>query len=327
MTTTDHNRSVFGVLLGLVAAAFVASAHAQPFPRKPVRWIVPTPPGGGADTLSRALGQKLTERWGQAVVIENRGGAGGIIGIEAAARAAPDGYTVMMGVANFTINAALRDKLTYDPVKDFSPVTLVAVQPFLLLVHPSVPARSLKEFIALAKARPGQLNYASTGNGGGQHLCMELLKSMAGINVVHVPYKGSAPSITDLMSGQVQATFTSILSAGGHIKSGRLRALAVTTTKRSQVFPELPTIAEAGVPGYDYTSWFGVLAPAGIPAGAMSVLHEDIVRALNAPDLREQVAAQGADIVGSSQEEFAQRIRAEIPKWKKLVIDAKIQPE
>ena len=327
MTTTHHIPPALHTILVLAMAAFVSPVDAQSFPRKPVRWIVPTPPGGGADTLSRALGQKLTERWGQAVVIENRGGAGGIIGIEAAARAAPDGYTLMMGVANFTINAALRDRLPYDPVKDFSPVTLVAVQPFLLLVHPSVPARSLKEFIALAKARPGQLNYASTGNGGGQHLCMELLKSMVGINVVHVPYKGSAPSITDLMSGQVQATFTSILSAGGHIKSGRLRALAVTTTKRSQVFPELPTIAEAGVPGYDYTSWFGVLAPAGVPAGVMTTLQEDIVRALNAPDLKEQVTAQGADIVGSSQEEFAQRIRTEIPKWKKLVSDAKIQPE
>ena len=327
MTTTHHIPPALHTILVLAMAAFVSPVDAQSFPRKPVRWIVPTPPGGGADTLSRALGQKLTERWGQAVVIENRGGAGGIIGIEAAARAAPDGYTLMMGVANFTINAALRDRLPYDPVKDFSPVTLVAVQPFLLLVHPSVPARSLKEFIALAKARPGQLNYASTGNGGGQHLCMELLKSMVGLNVVHVPYKGSAPSITDLMSGQVQATFTSILSAGGHIKSGRLRALAVTTTKRSQVFPELPTIAEAGVPGYDYTSWFGVLAPAGVPAGVMTTLQEDIVRALNAPDLKEQVTAQGADIVGSSQEEFAQRIRTEIPKWKKLVSDAKIQPE
>ena len=313
-----------GILSGI---ASITPSHAQSYPRKPVRWIVPTPPGGGADTLSRALAQKLTERWGQTVVIENRGGGGGIIGIEAAARSAPDGYTILMGVANFTINAAIRNNLPYDPIKDFTPVTLLANQPFLLLVHPSVPATSLSEFISLAKSRPGQINYASTGSGGGQHLCMELLKSMTGINVVHVPYKGSAPGITDLISGQVQATFTSILSAGGHIKSGRLRALAVTTAVRSQVFPELPTIAEAGVPEYEYTSWFGVLAPAGLPPAIAATLHESFVRALTQREIKEHVSAQGADTVGSSPGEFAQLIRSEIPKWKKLIVDAKIQPD
>lgn len=303
------------------------ASFAQSYPRKPVRWIIPTPPGGGADTLSRVLSQKLVERWGQAVVIDNRGGGGGIIGIEAAARSAPDGYTILMGVVNFTINAALRDRLPYDPIRDFIPVTHLANQPFLLLVHPSVPAKSLREFIALAKSRPGQLNYASTGNGGGQHLCMELLKRMTGINVVHVPYKGSAPGIADLISGQVQATFTSILSAGGHIKSGKLRALAVTTARRSKVFPELPTISEAGVPGYEFTSWFGVLAPAGVPGGITTFLNEEFVKVLAFPEIRQHVAAQGADVVGSSSEEFSNRIRSEIPKWKKLIQDANIRAD
>jgi tripartite-type tricarboxylate transporter receptor subunit TctC len=309
------------------ALCMVTHAHAQAFPTKAVRWIVPTPPGGGADTLSRILAQKLGETWRQPVVIENRGGAGGIIGIETAARAPADGHTIMMGVSNFTINAAIREKVTYDPVRDFVPITLVANQPFLLLVHPSLPARSIREFVALAKSRPGQLNYASTGTGGGQHLCMEMLKSATGIDVVHVPYKGSAPSITDLLSGQVQATFTSILSAGGHIKSGRLRALAVTTAKRSQVLPALPTIAEAGVPGYEYTSWFGVLAPAGVPQGIVSTLHADLVRTATLPEVREQVSAQGAEVEGSSGDAFAQRIRAEVPKWKKLVAAARIPLE
>lgn len=301
--------------------------HAQSYPRKPVRWIVPTPPGGGADTLARALAQKLAERWGQAVVIDNRGGGGGIIGIEAAARSAPDGYTLLMGVSNFTINAAFREKLPYDPVKDFTPITLLANQPFLLLIHPSVPVKSLGEFVALAKSRPGQINYASTGTGGGQHLCMELLKSMTGINVVHVPYKGSAPGITDLISGQIQATFTSILSAGGHIRSGRLRALAVSTDKRSKVFPELPTVAEAGVPGYEYTSWFGLLVPAGAPPAIAVALHEILVKVLLLPEVNEHIAAQGAEAVGSSPDEFARRIRSEIPKWKKLIVEARIQAD
>jgi tripartite-type tricarboxylate transporter receptor subunit TctC len=302
-------------------------ASAQNFPVKPVRWIVATPPGGGADILSRALGQKLTERWGQAIVVENRGGAGGIIGMEAAARAAPDGYTILMGTTNFTINAAIRDKLPYDPLKDFTPITLIAIQPFLFLIHPSIPARTLREFIALAKSRPGQINYASTGTGGGQHMSMELLKTMTGINLVHVPYKGSAPGTTDLISGQVQATLASVLTAGEYVKAGRVRALAVTTAKRSQLFPNLPTIAEAGVPGFEFTAWFGVLTPAGVPPAIVTALHDNLVKVLTLPDIKQQIAAQGADIVGSSQEEFAQRIRSEIPKWKKLIADANIQPD
>jgi len=313
---------------GLAAGVVLhAASHAQAYPVKPVRWIVATPPGGGADILSRALGQKLTERWGQPVVVENRGGAGGIIGMEAAARAAPDGYTVLMGTTNFTVNAAIRDKLPYDTLKDFTPITLVANQPFLFLIHPSLPARTLREFIALAKARPGQINYASTGTGGGQHMSMELLKTMTGIDLVHVPYKGSAPGTTDLISGQVQATLASVLTAGEYVKTGRVRALAVTTARRSQLFPDLPTIAEAGVPGFEFTAWFGVLAPAGVPSAIAGILHDDLVKVLTLPEVRQQIAAQGADIVGSSQAEFAQRIRSEIPKWKKLIADARIQPE
>jgi len=302
-------------------------ASGQNFPNKPVRWIVATPPGGGADILSRALGQKLAERWGYPVVIENRGGAGGIIGMEATARAAPDGYTMLMGTTNFTVNAAIREKLPYDTLKDFTPITLVAVQPFLFLIHPALPAKSMREFIALAKARPGQISYASTGTGGGQHMSMELLKTMTGINVVHVPYKGSAQGTVDLISGEVQATLASVLTAGEYVKAGRVRALAVTTTKRSQLFPNLPTIAEAGVPGFEFTAWFGVLTPAGVPPAIAASLHDNLIKVLALPDIKQQIAAQGADIVGSSQEEFAQRIRAEIPKWKKLIADAKIKPE
>jgi tripartite-type tricarboxylate transporter receptor subunit TctC len=303
------------------------AASAQTFPSKPIRWIVATPPGGGADILSRALGQKLAERWGVPVVVENRGGAGGIIGMEATARAAPDGYTMLMGTTNFTVNAAIREKLPYDTLKDFTPITLVAVQPFLFLIHPALPAKSMREFIALAKARPGQISYASTGTGGGQHMSMELLKTMTGIDVVHVPYKGSAQGTTDLISGEVQATLASVLTAGEYVKAGRVRALAVTTSKRSQLFPNLPTIAEAGVPGFEFTAWFGVLTPAGVPPAIATSLHDNLIKVLALPEIKQQIAAQGADIVGSSQEEFAQRIRTEIPKWKKLIADAKIKPE
>jgi len=247
--------------------------------------------------------------------------------MEATARAAPDGYTMLMGTTNFTVNAAIREKLPYDTLKDFTPITLVAVQPFLFLIHPALPAKTMREFVALAKARPGQISYASTGTGGGQHMSMELLKTMTGIDVVHVPYKGSAQGTVDLISGEVQATLASVLTAGEYVKAGRVRALAVTTAKRSQLFPTLPTIAEAGVPGFEFTAWFGVLTPAGVPPAIAASLHDNLVKVLALPDIKQQIAAQGADIVGSSQEEFAQRIRAEIPKWKKLIADAKIKPE
>ena len=309
--------------LAACAVSVVTSAQAQssaaPFPSKPVRFIVPFPPGGGADLIGRVLGQKLADKWGQQVVIDNRAGAGGNIAAELAAAAPADGHTIyQFNIAN-AIAASLYKKLNYDPVRGFEAVTLLAKSPFILVVHPSVNAHSLQELVALAKAQPGKLTYASSGNGGPSHLAAEMLKSMTAITMTHVPYKGVAPVMNDLLAGQIQLTFTVPGSGMPYVRAGRLRALAVTTDKRSGVVPDIPTIAESGVPGYDMATWYAVVVPAGTPRPVIGKLHADIAQALQLPDVRERLVAVGADVISSTPEQLRDFIRSEIVTLGRLV--------
>ena len=306
---------VFLLLLGLPDAA-----TAQAYPTKPIRIIVPFPPGGATDILARAVGLELTKALGQPVPIENHGGAGGNIGADMVAKSAPDGYTLVMAtVGTHAINMSLYSKMPYDTVKDFAPVTLVASVPNVLVVHPSVPVKTVTDLIELAKAKPGQINFASSGNGTSIHLSGELFKTMAGVSMVHVPYKGSAPAVADLLGGQVQLMFDNMPSSLPHIKAGKLRAIAVTSAKRSPALPDLPTIAEAGLPGYEASSWFGVLAPAGTPREIITRLNQTIVASLRTPAMNERLSSQGAEPVGNTPEQFASFIQAEIAKWAKVI--------
>jgi tripartite-type tricarboxylate transporter receptor subunit TctC len=307
-------------LLAALLACVADGALAQGYPAKPIKIVVPFTPGGTTDVLARAVGQKLTANWGQPVVIDNRPGAGGNIGSEVVAKAAGDGYTLLMGtISTHGINPSLYTKLPFDAVKDFAPVSLVARVPNVLVLHPSVPANSVKELIALAKAKPGQLNFASSGNGTSIHLSGEMFKTMAGVQMSHIPYKGSAPALTDLLGGQVSLMFDNMPTALPHVKAGRLKALAVTTAKRSPALPELPTVAESGLPDFEATSWFGVLAPAATPKEIVNKLSGEIAKILKTPDVQAQLSGQGAEPVGSTAEEFATHIKSEMAKWAKVV--------
>lgn len=306
----------------LAALMLSISGHAaeQSYPGRVVRFIAPGPPGGATDILARTIAQKLTESWGQQVIVDNRAGASGIIGTELTAKAAPDGYTIMMGHSGtHAINVGLRKTLPYDPVKDFAPITLVATAPNVLIVHPSLPARSVKELIALAKAKPGRFNYASPGIGFSQHLAGELFSTMAGIKMTHVAYKGSAPALTDVMAGNVLLMFSNIPACIAQVRSNRLRALGVSSLKRSSAMPEVPTIAESGLAGYEAIAWFGVFAPAGLPQDLVKRLHGDIVRILDQPDVRDRTVQQGADPVGNTPEEFGKFVQTEIRKWAEVI--------
>jgi len=313
----------------LIALSFVAAlgaAIAQPYPTKPVRLVIPYPPGGGSDTIGRPLAQKMSEGLGQQVVVENRGGANGNIGMEAVARAAPDGYTIVFALsAQLAVNPGLYQKLPYDPVRDYAPITLLGAGGYILVVHPSLPVKSVKELIALAKTRPGQIAYSSSGNGSGGHLAAELLNSMAGIRMLHVPYKGGGPALMDLIAGQVQVLFSTQLASWPHVQSGRIRALAVSTAKRPASLPDLPTVAEAGVPGYDSGVWYGVLAPAGTPREIIMRLNGEIVRVLNHPDYRGLLVNNTIDPIGSTPEQLGQFIKSELVKWAKVVKDAGVR--
>jgi len=303
-------------------------AQTPAYPVRPIRIVVPFAPGGATDILARAIGQKITEALGQQVVVDNRPGAGGNIGSDVAAKAAPDGYTLLMGgVGPNAINATLYPKLPYDAINDFAPVTLVATVTNLLVLHPSVPAKSVKELIALAKARPGKLTHASSSPGSAGHLAGEMLKIMTGIEMVTVPYKGSAPALIDLMSGQVDFMFDNMPACLPHIKSGKLKAIATSNAQRTSVLPDLPTVAESGLPGFDAGSWFGILAPAGTSRDIVNRLNAVIVKSLSTPELKERLFSQGAAPVGSTPEEFAQHIRTEIAKWSKVIKAANVRVE
>ena len=309
-------RDVLFVLV--IALAGISAAHAQ-YPAKPVRLVVPFPPGGGTDTLARVYGQKLGESLGQQVLIDNRPGGGTNIGADIAAKSPPDGYTALMGNIAHAINVTLYKKLSYDFVKDFAPVTLLASTPNILVVHPSIPVRSVKELIALAKARPDQLDYASSGSGSSSHLAAELFNSMAGVRMTHIPYKGGGPAVVALVGGQVSVGFATTPSVISHIKSGKMRGLAVTTAQRSPSTPDLPTMSEAGVRGYEAGTWYGLLVPTGTSRDIVTRLHDESVKLLRQADVKERLDAAGFELIGNSPDQFATFIRSEIGKWAKVV--------
>lgn len=312
-----------GVLLALLAAPYLACAQAQPFPAKSLRLIVPFPPGGSADILARTIGQEMSKGLGQAVVVENRPGAGTAIGAAATAKAEPDGYTLMIGtVSSHAINPSLNPKLAYDPIKDFTPISPVASIPFALVVHPSVEANSVAGLIALARSRPGAMNFASAGNGTSNHLAGELFKSMARLDLVHIPYKGSAPALADLLAGQVDMMFDLVLTAAPHVRSGAVRALGVTGAARSSVLPQVPTVAEAGVPNYEVSAWFGIFGPARIAPPVTQRLNAEVVRVMKLPDVQARLASQGAEATSDTSEAFGNYVRSELAKWSQVVKSA-----
>ncbi|HKQ27048.1 MAG TPA: tripartite tricarboxylate transporter substrate binding protein, partial [Burkholderiales bacterium] len=316
------------LLQGFVFLAIAFAAQAQPFPSRPVRFIVPYTPGGLGDSFARAVGQDLAERVVQPVVIDNRPGASQAIGAEATAKAPPDGHTIFMGTqSGLVLNTIARKKLPYDPVRDLAPVSLLFTSPLYLVVHPSVQANSVKELIALANKRPGKLTFASIGNGTSQHLAGELFRTRAKVDIVHVPYKGSSPATTDLLGGQVDMMFEGGVSSLPHVKAGKLRALATTGRKRTEAMPELPTMVEAGVPDFDITVWFGLVAPAKTPGPIIERLNKEVVEILRTPALKEKFTAAGIDITPSTPAELGERIRADLPYYTKLMREAGIQPE
>jgi len=318
--------------LSLAATLAILAPHAaraaDAYPAKPVRFVVAFPPGGGTDIIARAIAQKLAERIAQQVVVDNRPGAGGNIGTDIVAKSAPDGYTMLMGSAGpLAINASLFGKMPFDPIKDLAPVTLAASTPNVLVVHPSLRVATVKELIALAKARPGEINFASSGHGTPAHLAGELFNSMAGVKMVHVPYKGAAPALADLLGGQVQLMFSTMPPALPHVKDGKLRALAVTSAKRSPAAPDIPTLDEIALPGFEANTWHGVVVPAGTPATIVARLNREIVAILHLPDVVERFSSQGAEALGSTPEEFAAYIRSETLKWAKVVRDSGAKAE
>jgi len=315
-----------GFMLGASLAA--ACASAQNYPTRPVRVIAPFTAGSAIDTLARVIGQKLADSWGQQMIIDNRVGANGIIGTEAAAKSPADGYTLYFGnVSTLAVNPHLYSKLSYNPVKDFAPVSLTASIPLVLVVHPSLPVKSVKELIALAKARPGQLNYASGGVGSAQHLPMEMLRVAAGIDLVHVPYKGLGPAYSDVLGGQVPMMFSGISNVVPYRNSGRLRVLAIGSLKRSPALPDVPTVAESGVPGYIFEAWSGYLVPAATPKDVIVKIHAEIDRALALTDVQQKLSALGFDLVGGTPQEFAALIKTDLARFGKLVKDASIRAE
>jgi tripartite-type tricarboxylate transporter receptor subunit TctC len=327
----ENNPMRLSIGARLACAAFIATtanaASGQAYPAKPVRLIVPSSAGGGTDIVARIITPDLSRRLGQQVVVENRAGAGTMIGIEAAARSAPDGYTLLMGLSTLAINSALYKKVPYDPVRDFAPITQAVSSASIIVVHPSIPVKSVKELIAFARARAGQLNYASAGVGTYPHMTMELFLSMAKLKMEHIPYKGTGPAMIDMIAGQVSTMAATILTGMPHIRSGRLRPLGITSVGRSPIVPEIPTVAEAGLPGFESVQWYGMLAPARTPKEIVTRLHAEMTRILQQPDVKERFAGDGADPVGNTPEEFARYIQSELVKWAKVAREAGIKPE
>ena len=312
----------------IIAAIFFAAAlaGAQDYPAKPIRFVVPYAPGGASDVTARLIGQKMTEAWGQTVAVDNRAGANGIVALEFVAKSVADGYTILMAnLGPNAINPAVYSKLPYDPVRDFAPITLTTLVPNILVVNPYLPARTLKEIFALARARPDQLSYGTGGHGSSNHLSMELLKSMTGIRITHVPYKGDVPAMTDAMAGQIAMSVPTVVAATPYVKSGKLRAIAVTSRSRVRSLPDVPTVAEAGVAGFESVSWGGVMAPGGTPAAVVGKLNAEIVRILKLPDMQERLQALGAEVVGSTPAEFAAYLAAEIDRWSKVAKAANVK--
>lgn len=307
-------------------SAISAAAAAQSFPTRPVKLIVPFPPGGGTDILARPIAQKLSAKWGQPVIIDNRGGAGGNIGTKAAADAEPDGYTIILGVlGTHAVNQSLYANAGFDSTRDFAAITMVANTPNIVVVHPSVPVKSVKELIDYAKANPGKLNYATPGNGTPSHLATEMFKSQAGVNLTHVPYKGSGPALADMLGGQTQVWIANAPVVLPHIKAGKLRALATTSAKRPAIAADLPTLNEAGLRGYEADTWYGLFAPAKTPKPILDKIHADVVAVLRSAEIRERFAAQGAEVVANSSEEFTKKLHEDVAKWKRVIADLKLR--
>ena len=330
MTARSVNAPAPGFALGLLvgALAWLPNAGAQEYPIKPIRLVITYPPGGNTDLVGRALALKLGEFMGQQVVVDNRGGAGGVLGSMITAQSAPDGYTIMLGTsAGMVINPLLSRKLTYDPVRDFAPVSMVVIVPQLLVINPQLPVKNVRELIAFAKAKPGYLNAGSSGVGTPNHFGTELLKWLAGVDIVHVPYKGGAPALTDLLGGQIQMAFSSVPAVLPHIKAGRLVALGVGSAKRSPALPNIPTIAEAGVPGYEYTTWYGIFAPAKTPRTLIARLNTEIVKAMETPDIKDRFTALGGDPDPGTPEELRAYMANESAKWAKIIKAANIRIE
>jgi tripartite-type tricarboxylate transporter receptor subunit TctC len=321
-------RLTLGLALGGIAAAVPAAAYSQAYPAREIRIIVPFPPGGQQDTMARLLGQHLTGPLGKNVLVENRPGAGGLIGAEAAARSAPDGYTVFMGSAStLCIQPALNAKLPYTPSRDFVPVTLLAHSPHVLAVHPQVPANTVTEFVAYAKAQAKPLAFASVGSGTPHHLAAEIFKNMTGLNMVHIPYKGTAPAVVDLISGQVQFMSVELPSAQAHIRGGKMRALGLAASSRTVLMPELPTVAESGLPGFEISSWSGIVAPAGMPRASIDRLSAEINKALATPEMKDGLAKMGAAPLGGTADDFSAYLRKETVMWSKAVKDSGVKVE
>jgi tripartite-type tricarboxylate transporter receptor subunit TctC len=310
-----------------VALGFADAAAQAPYPAKPVRMIVPSSPGGGTDIIARIVAPKLGERLGQQIVVENRAGAGTMIGTEAVVRAAPDGYTLLLGLSTLATNPAIYKKVAYNALTDLAPITLVFSAPNILVVHPSLPVKNVKELIWFSEARPGDINYASAGTGTNPHLSMELFLSMAKLRMVHIPYKGSGPAIVDLLAGQVPIIMATMLTGLPHVRTGRLRALGVSSARRSAVARDVPTISESGVPGYEAVQWYGIVAPAQTPKDIVTRLHRETVAVLQLPDVKERFAADGGDPGGNTPEEFARYLRVETEKWAKVAKAAGIKQE
>ena len=326
----NTRRSLRGLCALALAAGLCATAlpvQAQSYPTKPVRWVVPFPPGGAMDVIARTLAERMSQSMGQQVVVENRAGAGGNIGSEVVARSAPDGYTLKVVSIGHAVNPFLYAKMGFDAQKDFEPVALLAVVPNLLVSHPSLSARSVREVIELARAQPGKLTYASAGNGTSIHLAGELFASMAKVDMVHVPYKGSGPAVTDLIGGQVNLMFDSITSAQPHVKAGKLRAYAVTTAQRSRTLPDMPTIAESGLPGYDLSPWFATFVPAKTPRPVIERLNAEMLRAMKLPEVQQRFDSIGADPIGGTPEELGAHLRRETERWGRIIRERGIKPD
>ena len=318
------HRSTTRRLMGIAAGCALAFSHgpvsAQAFPAKPIRMVVPFAPGGPTDIVGRAIAQRMTETFGQTVIVDNRAGAGGVVGADLVAKAPADGYTVLLcSTGAMAINPGLMPNIPYDSVRDFAPLSLVVTIPYLLLVSSTSPIQSVQALIAAAKAKPGQMNYGSAGTGSTSHLAGELFKSMAKIDLVHVPYKGSAPAATDLIGGQLQTMFDAVAVALPLVRGGKLRPLGISTTKRSQLVPDVPTIAEAGVPGYEVATWHGICAPAGTPRPVVTALNQAIVQAVHHPETKQRLVSIGADVVGSTPEEFGRFLASELAKWSRII--------
>ena len=318
---------IFTRLLTVALACTAGSAFAQNYPTKALRLVVPFLAGGSTDIVGRTVAQKLSEMWGQPVVVDNRPGGGTTIGTDAVAKSAPDGYTLLVTPAPFTINPSLLNKLPYDALNDFAPITLINTTPLVMVVHPGVPAKTVKELIALAKAKPGKLNFGSSGTGGSNHLAGELFDAMAGVKMVHIPYKGNAGALTDIVGGHLDVVYNGVTSAISLIRGGKLRVLAVTSLKRTAALPDVPTLDELGLKGFEAVAWNGLTAPAKTPREVIMKINADVIRIVNSPELKERLKAEGSDPVGSSPEQFAAFLRNEITKWAKVIKIAGVKPE